>query len=258
MASLTNGEINDEFNNSKRSNFRHPHRRYILEMPNYSTTIKKPINNEQQTKLNNNSLGRQSNPSNYSKNENKFHSHQNINHSKYNNNKEQDLNKDLYSNHKYEIKLSKNKHEYIDDPWVKQILQTDLDLSTLDQQEPQIQIVNINHYKTNNSNSISQYYSHDENNNQDNFQTKILDPSQFPSIIKDKNRKTNLNSSRKWILQQPTYSPINSNSISLNKNIHLQYKDKFNSRKTNIDEEKSLLKQENKSIHSKHHIRNNK
>ncbi|CAF3598803.1 unnamed protein product [Rotaria sp. Silwood1] len=271
MTSLRNDERHDEFNGNRRSNFRHPHRRYILEIPDSSTRIKTSINDEQQTKLNSNNLRRQIKPSNASKNENKFLSHQNINHSKYNTNNEQylkyDLNKNLYTNHQHEINLSKHDNENIDDSWVKQILQTDFDLSTLDQQDPRVQILNIDDYRTNNSNSASQYYSHDQNNNQDDFETKLLDPYQYPVTVKDKNRKANPNSSqlnhssRKWILQPPTYSPINSNSFSSNKNIHSQYKDKFNTRqlssqKTNIDEEENLFQQENNSIYSKHQKRN--
>ncbi|CAF3650515.1 unnamed protein product [Rotaria sordida] len=268
MISLTNDERDNEFNNSKRSNFHHPHRRYILEKPDYSRRTNASINDEQQAKLNNNSLQRQIKPSSYSKNEHEFLSHPNIHYPKYNNNKEQDLkfdlNKNLYSNHNYEIKLSRNQNENINDPYVRTILQTDYDLSTLDREEPEIQILNVNHYQTNNLNLIPQYYPHDENNNQDDFETQILDPYQSPFIIKDKNKKINPTSSqlnrsaRKWILQPPTNTPINSNNFSLNKNIHLHDKDKFKSRKTDIDEEESLFQQENNSIYPKHHTRNNK
>jgi hypothetical protein len=88
--------------------------------------------------------------SNNSQNGNKFISHRIIDHLEYNKN--------------------------IDDPWVKKLLQTDFDLSTLNQQESSMEIVNLNDY-------------------QNNFETKVFDSSQFPLIIKDKDTSKSQNSS---------------------------------------------------------------
>ncbi|CAF3630605.1 unnamed protein product [Rotaria socialis] len=235
---------NDELNKNKHSNTRYPRRRYVLEIPNYSKRMQ---------------------TSNYSKNEEKFPSHRAINQLTCGNNNEQileiDLNNDLYLNRKYnKKKLLNTEYENIDDPWVKQLLEKDLDFSSLYQQESPIQILNISDFQITNSNSTSQKFSHHRNT--------TFDPYQSPSIIKDRNKIISSNSAqlngstRKWILQPSTYSPINSNNSSFNKKIPLPYKGKFNSRqfgplKTNTNEEKSLLRHENNSVHVKHQRNNN-
>ena len=126
-------------------------------------------------------------------------------------------------NNKYRIKSSINKN--VDNPWVKELLERDIDFSKLYQHEPPVQFLNIP-------------------------KTRITD--EYP--LKLSTIKVN-RPSRQWILQQPTNSIRNSNDF---------HSTQFKSRKPQRlkgDEEQSLIQQQqqNFDIHYRrsHHFSEN-
>jgi hypothetical protein len=67
--------------------------------------------------------------------------------------------------HKQQIKTENSRSN--EDPWVKELLERDIDFSKLDQQEEEIQLLDI-----------SQHLSYHQFNNQQNLQTKVKHSSQ--------------------------------------------------------------------------------
>ncbi|CAF1374377.1 unnamed protein product [Adineta steineri] len=126
---------------------------------------------------------------------------------------------------KYQIKSSINEEN--DDPYVQELLKRDIDFSKIDQQQqPTIQILNINK----NSQNVSY--------NRDNFKQRIINPSQNYLIIKNKTNQYPAISS-----SQLNYPTKNSNNI--------------NSRRIKLNEEESLIQQQKNSFHYKRPQQNN-
>jgi hypothetical protein len=100
----------------------------------------------------------------------------------YNNHREQNVNTNIsrptnsLNANKYGIKSS------INDPWVKELLERDIDFTKLDQQQAPVEFLDVRHYK---NKSIPQDFYH----NEDNFKTRIARPSKTP-LIADENRST--------------------------------------------------------------------
>ncbi|CAF3822684.1 unnamed protein product [Adineta steineri] len=156
-------------------------------------------------------------------------------------------------NNKYEIRSSVD--EQIDDPWVKELLQRDIDFSKLDHRSPSIQILNIK----NNSKPIPQHFSSNQNNfnnriktssSQNHFRTK----ENFIPSNQYRLSESNHHPSRKWIIEQLPKS----NDFSLHNN--QRNSRQYHLGKPNIDEEESLIQQQRKnSVHYKQsqHINTN-
>jgi len=132
-----------EYDQLKKPNI---HRRYILESPIYSTTIRNSNKHKQQIETKNSSKTKEYSRSNLTKS-----SFYGIN----------------------------------EDPWVKELLERDIDFSKLDQQEEQIQLLDISNINNSKSNSQQKF------NNQQNLQPKIKRSSQSPFIINDKSKRIN-------------------------------------------------------------------
>ncbi|CAF1486295.1 unnamed protein product, partial [Rotaria sordida] len=205
-------KLNSQFNEQNSSN---SHRRYVLEPPIHSTTIRNSIHHQKQTK-----------GPNYSENGNTdivF------------------LTSPLKTNNttKY-FGPDLNKSSY-DDPWVKALLERDIDFSKLDQQEAQVQFLPISNIRLyqNESKIILQDFYHHNQNNEENFKIKMKDSYQYPLTSSSQTNRP----FRKWIIESPNNLTINSNHFPINRN-------KFNSRKlqkTKTNEEQSLTEQQKKS-----------
>lgn len=160
MSSLSNSTRTHQFNTNKPTN-----RRYILEIPDQSNNIKTSTNHVEYTP-------RQV-------------------YDDYNN---QNFNSDS----KYNTKtFTKIRHENIDDPWVKKLLETDLDFSELYQEDSSNRVLTISNYPKYNSNSTPQVFSRSTNTNQKDFQNRSFRRHQYSPVgIKQNDKRTTLNSSQ--------------------------------------------------------------